>query len=37
MNTLEAFNTTILKKLQEQLGIKNVNAVPKIDKVIVAI
>jgi ribosomal protein L5 len=37
MNTLEAFNTTILKKLQKQLDIKNINAVPKIDKVIVAI
>jgi ribosomal protein L5 len=37
MNTLEAFNTTILKKLQQQLDIKNINAVPKIDKIIVAI
>jgi len=37
MNTLEAFNTKVVKTLQKQLAIKNVNAVPKIDKVIVAI
>ena len=37
MNTLEIFNTTILKNLQKQLAIKNINAVPKIDKIIVAI
>ena len=37
MNTLEAFNTKVLKNLQTQLAIKNVNAVPKIDKVVVAI
>ena len=37
MNTLEAFNTNIIKNLQKQLAIKNINAVPKIDKVIVAI
>ncbi len=37
MNTLEAFNTKVLKNLQKQLAIKNINAVPKIDKVIVAI
>jgi large subunit ribosomal protein L5 len=37
MNTLEAFNTTLRKNLQTKLGIKNINAVPKIDKVIVAI
>ena len=37
MNTLEAFNTKVVKNLQKQLAIKNVNAVPKIDKVIVAI
>ncbi|MEI8254024.1 MAG: 50S ribosomal protein L5 [bacterium] len=37
MNTLEAFNTKIIKNLQKQLAIKNINAVPKIDKVIVAI
>ncbi len=37
MNTLETFTTTTLKNLQKQLGIKNINAVPKIDKIIVAI
>ncbi len=37
MNTLEAFKTNVLKNLQKQLGIKNINAVPKIDKVVVAI
>jgi len=37
MNTLEAFNKNVVKNLQKQLGIKNINAVPKIDKVIVAI
>ena len=37
MNTLEAFNTKVIKNLQKQLAIKNVNAVPKIDKIIVAI
>ncbi|MCX6824476.1 MAG: 50S ribosomal protein L5 [candidate division SR1 bacterium] len=37
MNTLEAFNKNVVKNLQKQLAIKNVNAVPKIDKVIVAI
>lgn len=37
MNTLASFTTNILKNLQQQLGIKNINAVPKIDKVIVAI
>jgi len=37
MNTLEAFNKNVLKNLQKQLAIKNINAVPKIDKVIVAI
>jgi len=37
MNTLEAFNTNIIKNLQKQLGIKNINAVPKIDKVIVTV
>ena len=37
MNTLEAFNTKTLKDLQKQLGTKNINAVPKIDKVIVAV
>ena len=37
MNTLEAFNTKILKNIQKQLAIKNINAVPKIDKVIVTI
>ena len=35
MNTLEAFSTKILKNLQTQLAIKNINAVPKIDKIIV--
>lgn len=37
MNTLEAFNTKTIKNLQKQLAIKNINAVPKIDKIIVAI
>jgi len=37
MNTLEAFNKNILKDLQKKIGVKNINAVPKIDKVIVAI
>ncbi len=37
MNTLATFNKDILKNLQKQLGIKNINAVPKIDKVIVAV
>lgn len=37
MNTLEAFNTNVIKNLQKQLGIKNINAVPKIDKVIVGV
>ncbi len=37
MNTLEAFNTNIIKNLQKQLDIKNINAVPKIDKVIVGV
>ncbi len=37
MNTLEAFNTKVLKNLQKQLAIKNINAVPKINKVIVSI
>ncbi|MEI7919742.1 MAG: 50S ribosomal protein L5 [bacterium] len=37
MNTLEAFNTKNLKDLQQKLAIKNINAVPKIDKVIVAV
>ncbi len=37
MNTLENFNKNIIKNLQKQLGIKNINAVPKIDKVIVAV
>lgn len=37
MNTQEVFNTTTIKNLQKQLKIKNINAVPKIDKVIVAI
>lgn len=37
MNTLEAFNTKTIKTIQKQLAIKNINAVPKIDKVIVAI
>ncbi len=37
MNTLEAFNTNVIKNLQKQLDIKNINAVPKIDKVIVTV
>lgn len=37
MNTLENFNKNIIKNLQKQLGIKNIHAVPKIDKVIVAV
>lgn len=37
MNTLEAFNANVIKNLQKQLGIKNINAVPKIDKVIVGV
>jgi len=37
MNTLEAFNKKIIKDLQKQIGVKNLNAVPKIDKVIVAV
>lgn len=37
MNTKETFVTTLLKNLQKELGIKNINAVPKIDKVIVAV
>jgi ribosomal protein L5 len=37
MNTLATFNTTIIKELQKTTGIKNINAVPKIDKIIVGI
>ncbi len=38
MSTLfDTFTTTLAKNLQQQLGIKNINAVPKIDKVVVAI
>ena len=37
MNTLELFKTNVLKNLQKKLDIKNINAVPKIDKIIVAI
>jgi len=37
MDTLSIFTTDVLKGLQKQLNIKNINAVPKIDKVIVAI
>ncbi len=37
MNTLASFNKNILKDLQKQLDVKNVNAVPKIDKIIVGI
>ncbi len=37
MNTQEAFNKNVLKNLQKELDIKNINAVPKIDKIIVAI
>lgn len=37
MNTLESFNTKVLPTLQKQLDIKNINAVPKIDKIIIGI
>lgn len=37
MNTLATFNTTTIKELQKTTGIKNINAVPKIDKIIVGI
>lgn len=37
MNTLQAFSTNIVKNLQKQIGVKNINAVPKIDKIIVAV
>jgi len=37
MNTLETFKKEKLPTLQKTLGIKNVNAVPKLDKVIVAV
>jgi len=37
MNTLELFNKNVVKDIQQKLGIKNINAVPKIDKIIVAI
>jgi large subunit ribosomal protein L5 len=37
MNTLQAFTTGTLTKLQKDLGIKNINAAPKIDKIIVAV
>jgi len=37
MNTQETFRKEKLPSLQKTLGIKNINAVPKLDKVIVAI
>lgn len=37
MNTLETFRKEKLPTLQKTLGIKNINAVPKLDKVIVAV
>ncbi len=37
MNTLETFNKSTVKDLEKKLSIKNVNAVPKIDKVLVSI
>jgi len=35
MNLQERFNKEILKKLQHELGIKNVNAVPKLTKIVI--
>lgn len=37
MNTLQAFRKNKLPALQKTLGIKNINAVPRLDKVIVAV
>lgn len=37
MNTLQTFTNTTLPVLQKTLGLKNINASPKIDKIIVAI
>lgn len=37
MNNLELFRKKTLPALQKSLGIKNINAVPKLDKVIVAV
>lgn len=37
MNSLEKFRKDVVPALQKQLDIKNVNAVPKLDKVIVAV
>lgn len=37
MNTLETFRKEKLPGLQKALGVKNINAVPKLDKVIVAV
>jgi large subunit ribosomal protein L5 len=37
MTTFEEFKKDTVKKLQKKLNIKNINAVPKIQKVVVAI
>lgn len=37
MNNVEKFNKETRKELQKKLGIKNLNAVPKLEKVIVAV
>ncbi len=37
MNTLDSFNKNVIRPLQKKLEIKNINAVPKIEKIIVAI
>ena len=37
MNTLQTFVSTKMPALKEKLGVKNINAVPKLDKIIVAV
>jgi ribosomal protein L5 len=37
MNSLENFRKKIRPELQKKLGLKNINAVPVLDKIIVAV
>jgi ribosomal protein L5 len=37
MSALQQFNKEIVPVLKEKLGVKNVNSVPKIEKIIVSI
>ncbi len=37
MNSVEKFRKDVRPVLQKQLGVKNINAVPKLEKVIVAV